>query len=85
MPVELGAEFRHLDLAVVDIADDERTKDFLNLPVDRLENVDLGWGHRPVFLLAYTLASGCGPHSVHNLVRSVVEVICRDHVEAGVP
>ena len=37
VPVELGAEFRHLDLALVDVADDERMKDFLNLPVDRLE------------------------------------------------
>jgi hypothetical protein len=50
-PIEFGAELRHLDPAVDNIAYDERMKDFLNLPVDRLENVDLGWGHRPVSLI----------------------------------
>jgi hypothetical protein len=47
VPIELSAEFRHLDLTVVDIPDDERMKNFLNLAVDRFKNVDLGWG--PVF------------------------------------
>src|SRR5271155_4592199 len=47
MPVELSAEFRHLDLAVVDVADDEGMKDLLHFSVDRLKDVDLGRGHRP--------------------------------------
>src|SRR6202044_2385593 len=51
-PVELRAELRHLDLTVINVADDKRMEDFLNLPVDGLENVDLGWGHRPVSLIA---------------------------------
>jgi hypothetical protein len=46
MPIELSAEFGDLDLAVVDIADDERMETCLTPPVDRLKNVDLGWGHR---------------------------------------
>src|ERR1700722_11913849 len=32
-----------------------------------------------------TLTSGCGPHGAHDLVRRVVEVVRRNHVEARVP
>src|ERR1700722_20693390 len=60
-------------------------KDFLNLPVDRLENVDLGWGHGARLTPCFCLTSGCGPHGAHDLVGRVVEVVRRNHVEAGVP
>src|SRR6185437_5528394 len=64
VPVELSAEFRDLDLGLVDVADDERMKDFPNLAVDRLKDVDLEWGHRPAPSLRYdTLTPSASPRS----------------------
>src|ERR1700733_16227035 len=85
VPVELRAELRHLDLTVIDVADDERMEDFLNLPVDGLENVDLGWGHRPVSLIARCAAYlDSRSHGVHDLLRRIVEIVRRNHIESRV-
>src|SRR5271163_322701 len=65
MPVELSAEFRHLDLAVVDVADDEGMKDLLHPPIDRLKHVDLRWRHCPLHRSTEALASsGLSPDRV---------------------